>query len=53
MNMNMNGGRMFGDTASARNNTDDKFEEANEIFQKVRGAVFSNFFIKMKCLGII
>ena len=46
--MNMNGGRMFSDTAIAKNNTDDKFEEADEIFQKVRGVLFSNFFIKMK-----
>ena len=38
MNMNMNGGRMF-----ARNNMDDKFEEADEIFEKVRGVVFINF----------
>ena len=48
MNMNMNGGRMF-----ARNNMDDKFEEADEIFEKVRGVVFINFFIKLKCCGII
>ena len=50
MNMNMNGGRLFN---AGGNNTEDVTESAAEIFEKVRGILFSKLFLKINCWGMI